>query len=133
MDLQTALIELSAAKDAEAAANKARLDAEAKLLALVGQLPDEGTTRHQAGPLCAVIRTSMTRKVDADALIALADAIPEAIAKRLFKWAPSVDLKELRYVQSNEPDLYQVIAPAITSKPAKPSISIELATSREAA
>ncbi len=51
--------------------------------------------------------------------------IPEVIAKRLFRWKPELDLKELRYLQSNEVDLYGIVAQAITMKPAKPSITVE--------
>lgn len=133
MILHNALRDLLAAKDLEAAATKKRLAAEAAVLALAGPLPDEGTARRDAGDYVAVIRCSMTRKVDADALLALADEIPEPIAKRLFKWSPTVDLKELRYVQSNEPELYAVVSQAITSKPGKPSVSVELAAQQEAA
>ena len=58
-------------------------------------------------------------------LCQIANDIPEAIAKRVFRWKPELDLRELRYVQQNEVELYGVIAQCITMKSAKPSITVE--------
>lgn len=133
LTLSDALTNLSAAKDVEAAATAARLKAEAELLAIVGELPAEGTTRQTDGSLVAVIRTSLRRSVDATALTRIAPQIPEAIGKRLIRWKPELDTKELRYVQNNEPQVYALLAPAIEVKPAKPSITLEAAKQQEAA
>lgn len=116
---------LAEAKDAEAAASAARLQAEQAVLALVGELPAEGTTRKDAGPLQLVIQTSIRRSVDADKLAAIAGRIPEEIGKRLIRWKPELVARELHYLQNNEPDLYGVVATAIEAKPAKPSIRLE--------
>lgn len=133
LTLSDALASLSAAKDAEAAAVAARLNAEADLLAIVGELPDEGTTRQADGALVAVIRTSLRRSVNTEALTRIAPKIPEAIGKRLLRWKPELDTKELRYVQNNEPQVYALLAEAIQVKPAKPSITLEVAKQQEAA
>lgn len=133
LTLSDALTNLSAAKDVEAAATAARLKAEAELLAIVGELPTEGTTRQTDGSLVAVIRTSLRRSVDATALTRIAPQIPEAIGKRLIRWKPELDTKELRYVQNNEPQVYALLAEAIEVKPAKPSITLEVAKQQEAA
>lgn len=133
LTLSDALASLSAAKDVEAAATAARLKAEAELLAIVGELPTEGTTRQTDGSLVAVIRTSLRRSVNAIALTRIASQIPEAIGKRLIRWKPELDTKELRYVQNNEPQVYALLAEAIEVKPAKPSITLEVAKQQEAA
>lgn len=123
--LAEACAELARAKAAEVAANVARLQAEQLVLALVGELPAEGTTRRPAGDLQCVIQTSVRRTVDADKLAAIAAGIPEAIGKRLIRWKPELVARELHYLQDNEPELYGVVAQAISAKPAKPSIKLE--------
>ena len=112
-------------KAVEIEANKARLDAERELLLLVGEIDAEGATHRDAGDYKITVRCSMSRVIDRDVLCQIAGDIPEPIAKRLFRWKPELDLKELRYIQSNEPGIYGTVAQAITMKPAKPSISVE--------
>ena len=123
--LEYAADRLIRAKSAEQIANHERLVAELEVLDLLGELDGEGTTKFEAGDYKLTIRTSMTRNIDRDVLCQIAPQIPEAIAKRLFRWKPELDLKELRYVQSNEVELYGLIAQAITMKSAKPSIAVE--------
>ena len=125
--LEYAAERLIQAKAAEQQANHARLVAELEVLDLLGELDGEGTTKFEAGDYKLTVRTSMTRNVDKDVLAQIAPNIPEAIAKRVFRWKPELDLRELRYVQSNEIELYGLIAQAITMKPAKPSITVERA------
>lgn len=123
--LEYAAERLIQAKAAEQVANHARLVAELEVLDLLGELDGEGTTKFEAGDYKLTVRTSMTRNIDRDVLCQIAPNIPEVIAKRLFRWKPELDLKELRYLQSNEVDLYGIVAQAITMKPAKPSITVE--------
>lgn len=123
--LDRALAELEAAKAAETEATLRRNKAENAVLALAGELPKEGTHRLPAGNLVAVIQTSIRRTVDADKLSEIAPQIPEAIGKRLFRWKPELETRELRYLEANEPQLYSIVAAAITAKPAKPSIRLE--------
>ena len=123
--LEYAAERLIQAKAAEQQAQHARLTAELEVLDLLGELDGEGTTRFEAGDYKLTVRTSMTRNVDKDVLAEIAPNIPEAIAKRLFRWKPELDLKELRYLQSNEVELYGIVAQAITMKSAKPAITVE--------
>lgn len=133
MTLTHALHLLDNARAAEAQATTERLLAEKTLLAIVGELPTEGTTRHSDGELVAVIQTGVRRKVDADKLAEIAGQIPEAIGKRLLRWKPELVTAELRYVQNNEPDIYRALSEAITVTPSKPAIRIEAAKQEEAA
>lgn len=123
--LEYAAERLIQAKAAEQVANHARLVAELEVLDLLGDINGEGTTHVEAGDYKLTIRTSMNRTVDKDVLARVAPNIPEAIAKRLFRWKPELDMRELRYLQSNEVDLYGIVAQAITMKSAKPSITVE--------
>lgn len=123
--LATACAALDAAKIIEANATLARLAAENRVIDMIGQLPAEGTTHHEAGPWKATVTTSIRRSVDTDKLTEIAAQIPDAIGKRLIKWKPELVARELRFVQNNEPELYSVIAQAIEAKPAKPSVRVE--------
>lgn len=123
--LASALRGLVAAKEAEKIATARRLEAEELVLLLAGDLPSETTVKLEADGLKATIRTSMRRTVDADILATIGPQIPEAIGKRVIRWKPDVDLRELRYLQNNEPEIYATLAQAITAKPAKPSVTIE--------
>lgn len=123
--LERAAERLLKAKAAEQAAQQLRLVAELEVLDLLGEIEAEGTTHVEDGAFKITVRCSMNRTVDKEMLKEIAPRIPEAIGKRLFKWEPKLDLKELRYIQSNEIELYGVIAQAITMKSAKPSITVE--------
>lgn len=132
--LSEACARLDAAKQAEHAANLARLAAEAEVLALVGELPPEGTRKFDDGHgWVATIQTSIRRTVDVDKLAAIAHRIPEAIGKRLLRWKPELVTRELRYVESNEPEIYAALAEAIEAKPAKPQVKVERVDVQEAA
>lgn len=112
-------------KAQEQNANRQRLEAEKQLLAALGEIDAEGTTNVEAGSYKVTIRCTVNRAFDHDVLKRVRRALPEEIDRRLIRWKPEVDLKELRYLQNNEVELYGVVAQAITMKPAKPSISIE--------
>ena len=123
--LERAAERLIQAKAAEIQAQQQRLVAELEVLDLLGEIDGEGTTKVEAGAYKLTVRTSMNRTIDRDELCQIANEIPEPIAKRLFRWKPELDLKELRFIQSNEPQLYGIVAQAITMKSAKPSITVE--------
>ena len=123
--LERAAEALIQAKAAEQIAQQQRLVAELEVLDLLGEINGEGTTKLDIGAYKITVRTSMLRTVDRDELCQIANEIPEAIGKRLFRWKPELDLKELRYIQSNEPALYGIVARAIVMKSAKPSITVE--------
>lgn len=122
--LQHALDCLIAARSDEQLAKERREEAERAVLSHV-QPTEEGTVRADTDSLRVAIRFSVNRSVDTAALAALAPEIPEAIGKRLLRWKPELVMTELRYLESNEPEIFAKVARAITAKPAKPSISIE--------
>ena len=124
-NLTDACEDLALAKHDEARCTAVRLEAENRVLELIGDLPAEGTTRAEAGEYVAIVTSAMRRTVDADKLTEIAAQIPEAIGKRLIKWKPELVTRELRYIQDNEPEIYSVVATAIEAKPAKPSVRIE--------
>ena len=112
------------AKADEVEANRRRLEAEAKMLDLIGTQA-EGTAKFGAGDYAVSVSFGSTTSVDEDKLREIADRVPVDIQKRVIRWKPAIDARELKYLRCNEPDLYAVIAEAITVKPSKPSFKIE--------
>lgn len=131
--LDQAAIALERAKAARAEADAAVARAEQNLLALVANRKEEGTTHADTDLFKIAVVDKINRSIDSDELARIAPKIPEAIGKRLIKWTPGLVMGELRFLQNNEPDLYAIVAKAITAKPAKPSVSIERIEQKQAA
>jgi len=114
------------AKAAEEAARQARLEAEKLLLECMGKLADEGKQHQDTTWFRVTVTTRINRKVDSEILEKIQDQIPLPIRANVLRYKPELDLKEMRYLQNNEPALYAILAQAITATPAKPSISVEV-------
>jgi phage baseplate assembly protein W len=123
-ELDDLLYQWALTKKAERDAAKARVDVEEQILALVGSKP-EGSETHETEYYRITVTGNVRRSVDAAALAAVQSEIPQAIFDRVFKYEPKLDLREMRYVQNNEPGIYSTIAQAITAKPGKPTIKVE--------
>ena len=119
--------QLKAAKQAEADAIADRREVEEQIVAAIGELPDEGTAKAEAGDYVIKVTCSLSRRVDTNKLDELisSGAIRPEIGKRLVRWKPELETRELRYLEANEPDLYTVAAQAITAKPSKPAVKVE--------
>lgn len=120
-----ACAQLEAAKIAEARARDARIDAETAVLAHI-EARDEGSVTLRGLGWKATAVYGMNRTIDEAALDTIRGTVPEAIFGQVFKYKPEVSVTGLRYVRNNEPELYAVIAQAITAKPAKASVRIEM-------
>ena len=110
------------AKRAEERARDERGTIEQQIIALTGSKP-EGSETHAAGEFKVTVTGKMTRKLDADLWESIKDSIPENL--RPVSYKPSLDLKGLRYLQNNEPEIYAIAAKAIETKPAKPSVTVK--------
>ena len=75
----------------------------------------------------------VNRTIDRAALESVREVIPVALFEQAVEYKPALVLAGLRYLQSNEPDTYRVLAQAITSKPAKPSVKVERVETASAA
>ena len=124
---------LEAAKITESQATAARIDAENALLAHMPDKP-EGDVRVTGAQYRAIATFKVNRSLDAAALSAMWQQMPEGI-RNVFPAKHSLDLKEMRHWQNNNPDEYaRYIAPVVTAKPGKPSVRVEtLVSMREAA
>lgn len=114
-----------AAKAAEAEANKQRLAVEARIIELINDGSIEGTQTADLGAVKIKVTRSLSRKVDLEALSEIAEQIPEAIRNRLLKTKIELDTRELRFIESNEPELYLIVAKAVTTTPSKPAVKVE--------
>ena len=115
------------AKRAEAQARDARVGIEE---AILEQLPrqDEGTqTVMLDDGRRLTITNKIDRKIDDAAWRAVMDKIPSELRPITHVLEPKLDLKGLRWCMEHRPDLYAVIATAITAKPAKPGVSLKAA------
>lgn len=115
--------ELIAAKAAESEANAKRLEIEYKLIDLFGS-KDEGAATHALpNGMKVTITGKMTYSADMPLLLQLAGALPDNL--RPIKTEPKLDETGAKYLKNNEPEIWKMIAPAITIKPAKTSVTIK--------
>ena len=114
--------ELFAAKQAEREANEKRIALEEELIAILGQ-KEEGAQTHQVGDYKITITGKLNRKIDWDMFdSAIAARIPESMHP--VKLKRELDETGVKYLANNEPQLYKVLATALTIKPAKTAVTI---------
>lgn len=111
------------AKNAEDDAKQKRIELEEALIAIVGK-KDEGSQTHKIGDYKVTITAKLTRTLDKNVWAKVENAVPESL--RPVEYKPSLDLKGLRYLELNEPEVFKLVSTAVTVKPAKPSVSIKL-------
>ena len=113
------------AKETERQAVEARRAMEDELIQLF-QVDDtkDGSKTYKPEGYKVKVTTRLSRRVDADALIDLASqaGIGQEHLQALFRWKPEINLREW---QNASPEITGPLAPAITTKPGRPSFSIE--------
>ena len=107
------------AKNEETTANKRRVEIEEELLSFL-TVKTEGSESHQVGPYKVTLTGKLNRKVDWDAVPKL--NIPEAMLP--MKQKPELDLKGLRYLENNEPEVYNTFCKAMTIEPSKTAVTV---------
>lgn len=115
--------ELIAAKAIEAKANKDRVAIEEQLIAALGSKPEGAETHELATGLKVTITGKQTYKADLPLLMQLAGNLPENL--RPLKTETKLDETGAKYLRTNEPEIWAMLAPAITVAPAKTSVSIK--------
>jgi len=113
------------AKETERQAVEARRAIEDELIQLF-QVDDtkDGSKTYKPEGYKVKVTTRLNRKVDVDVLIDLASqaGIGQEHLQALFRWKPEINLREW---QNASPEITGPLAPAITTKPGRPSFSIE--------
>ena len=123
-DLDTACQDWRDAKEAERQAVEARRKAEDRMLSLIG-VPEtfDGTENAESPSYRIKLTGRMNRKVDTDILREVAaDNGLEQHLDALFRWRAELNLSAWKHAA---PEITTPLALAITTKPGRPSFSIE--------
>ena len=111
-----------AAKAAEQTANSRRVAIEGELIELIETKP-EGSTTVEIDGYKVTVTTKMTRSMDAKGFAFIREQFPTNLQP--IKVKDLLDDAGVKYLQNNEPDLYNAMAPFLTVKPAKPSFTVK--------
>ena len=122
-NLESLAAALESAKAQEDAARKQRMQIEEQICDYMN-LPVEGTSHIEAGHWKGTVTAKLNRALDEAKLRQVAHQIPDDVGAKVIRWKPDLVLKELRAVQEYRPDVYKVLASAITTKPAKPAVKL---------
>ena len=114
---------LATAKAAEDKARAERIRIESEICEYVN-LPAEGTAHAEDAGWKITVTAKINRTLDEMKLRQIAHQIPDDVGAKVIRWKPDLVLKELRSVQEYRPDVYEVLASAITTKPAKPAVKL---------
>ena len=114
--------ELFEAREAEKKANERRVELEEELIAILGQ-KEEGAQTHEVGDYKVTITGKLIRKIDWDLYDkSIAAKIPESLQP--VKVKRELDDSGVKYLANNEPQIYRLLAKALTIKPAKTAVNI---------
>lgn len=112
------------AKLAEERANAHRLEVE---MEIVRRFPakEEGAQTHTlpSGVKLEVVG-KLTYRADMDKLMHLVAQVPEKL--RPIKVETKLDETGAKYLRANEPEIWRILAPAITVKPAKVAVRVKI-------
>ena len=110
-----------AAEEAETEANTSRLAIEQQMLALL-PTQDEGTATDKDTGISVTYK--ITRSVDTSAIQRDWQKL-SAAAQGVLRWKADLDTRAYRALSEHDPIATSVLAHYITSKPAKPTISVK--------
>ena len=110
-------------KDAERQANAERLRIEDKILALFPAKEEGSSSRTLANGYKLKTIGKLSYKADLDALLKI--TANWRVEQRPVKTEIKIDEAMLKFLRVDRPDLWSRIAPAVTTKPMKTSITIE--------
>lgn len=115
--------QLIEAKAAEARASKDRVAIEEQLVTLLGVKSEGAETHELTNGLKITITGKQAYKADMPLLMQLAGSLPENL--RPLKTEVKLDETGAKYLRANEPEVWAMLAPAITVTPAKTAVTIK--------
>ncbi len=110
------------AKRDEEESRNARIAIEQQIINVTG-CKEEGSETHRAGDYRVTVTGKINRTLDRAAWESIAPHIPEEL--RPVEYQPKLDTKGLRYLESNNPEVYRRVCEAIVTKPGKPSVEVK--------
>jgi len=111
------------AKRAEKDANDKRLEIEKEIVELLG-CPKEGTEKTIAENFCVRVKGVMNPTLDEEALAEVLPLLPDDQTAVYVKHKTSTP--GLKKLEAEQPEAYKILCRAMTLKPGKPSINVEL-------
>jgi hypothetical protein len=119
------------AKRDEAQARERRLEAEARIIELIG-VKDEGSIKEDTFWYTIKTEGSVTRSLTDDFAQRM-DGLDPLIFNQIIKWRPSIDVRALKALATSNPDAYRIACAGIEAKPAKPAVKVEAIEQQKAA
>lgn len=107
-----------------AAQQRAVRDAEDALIKHVGT-KDEGSFTVHSDRFKITTSQPITRKVEPSLAKQLYDQIPSDLYAGLFEWRPSLSVKVYRELEKYQPEVFDLVSKAVTSKAGKPFVKVE--------
>jgi len=111
------------AKQVEKKANTLRIELENELIALLG-MKAEGSETHNLDGFKVVITGKMNRKLDVNAYREVMESIPSDLCPVRVVEEYKLEDAGCRWLSENKPDVWGILAKAITTTPAKPSVNV---------
>ena len=124
-DLDLACQAYREGKANEELARNARLSAEERILSLVG-VKEEGTTTVKTEWFKVATVGNLTRTLLVDELPKVQGLIDQRIYEQVIKHEPKLSVSGLKAVATANPDAYRVLLAAVTTKPAKATVKVEV-------
>ena len=121
--IETLVGQLVTAKRDEDAAKARRMSLEEQVAAALG-CPEEGSKTEKVGDYRVTITGKLTYKADVEQLVQLAQALPADL--RPIKTTTALDETGAKWLRGNRPDLWAIVAPALTVSPAKTAVKVGL-------
>ena len=114
-------------KAAEDEAKARRIEIEEALIDQLGKR-EEGSQTHDLGGFKVTVTGVINRSLDKEVWERIKEKIPEE--KRPVTYEPKLDVTGVKWLQTNDPDAYRIVAQALIVKPGKTNIKI-IATKKE--
>ena len=113
------------AKADEEQARNIRLEAEERILSLVG-VKEEGTTSAKTEWFKVATVGNVSRSLIADELPKVKSMMDPAVFDQAIRYEPKLSVSGLKAIATANPDAYRVLLSAVMTKPAKPTIKLEV-------
>lgn len=115
--------QIRTAKTQEALARMRRIEAEKQLIELVGFDKQEGSSSFESCGMRVTLTGKLTRTLDPKKWESIKHTIPDGLHPIEYK--PHLILQAIRYLEDNEPEIFQKVSKAITTKPAKVAVTLK--------
>ncbi len=114
------------AKQAEDQAKKTRTEIEQQMLEVLAFNKPEGSETIKTDTFKVTLTGKLNRKLDTHKWEQVKESIPPQLNPVEESISYKIIDKGIRYLEANEPDTYKLIAPCLTTTPAKTAVKVEV-------